>query len=371
MGGMPPRIFVSAGEPSGDLHAARVVEALRRRWPDAVIDAFGGPALRAAGASIRYPMESYTVLGFFETLTKLVPHLRLLRDLGAEFARDRYDLALLVDYPGFNLRLAEAARRAGVRTLYYIAPQLWAWRPGRAQRFAAAVDRMAVILPFEPAFFASVGVEAEFVGHPLVERHWPSREEARVGLGIPASERVLALCPGSRGQEITRIWPVFRDAARRLLDEGACDRVLVAGTPAGVYPDGGHVTVHRGEAARILAAADAALVKSGTTTLEAAMTGTPMVVAYRVHPVTAAIAKRVMTVHHVSLVNLVGEREVVPELLQDAATADALAERVRPLLDPTGPAAQAQRSGLAEVRERLGRPGAAERVAAIAAELLG
>ena len=368
---MPPRIFVSAGEPSGDLHAARVVEALRHRWPDAVIDAFGGPALRAAGANVRYPMESYTVMGFFETLTKLVPHLRLLRDLGAAFTRGDYDLTILVDYPGFNLRLAEAARRSGVRTLYYIAPQLWAWRPGRARRFAAAVDRMAVILPFEPRFFSSVGVEAEFVGHPLVERHWPSREEARTALGVPASERVLAVCPGSRGQEISRIWPVFRDAALRLLDEGACDRVLVAGTTAGSYPDGDRVTVHRGEAARVLAAADAALVKSGTTTLEAAMTGTPMVVAYLVHPLTAAIAKRVMTVRHVSLVNLVGEREVVPELLQHAASAETLVARVRPLLDPASPASQAQRRGLGEVRGRLGHPGAAERVAEIASELLG
>jgi len=365
-----PRVFVSAGEPSGDLHAAPVVDALRRLLPGVEVDALGGPALRQAGAAIRFPMERYTVMGFFETLSKIPPHLSMLRELAADCRAGRYDLVILVDYPGFNLRLADAAHRAGVPTLYYIAPQLWAWRPGRARQLARAAQRTAVILPFEPAFFESHGVPATFVGHPLVERDRPTRAEARGALGLGEAERVLALFPGSRRQEVDRLWPDFRDAAARLLEEGACQRVLVAGTPAGHYPGRHGFTVLTGDSTRALAAADAAIVKSGTTTLEAALAAVPMVVAYRVHPLSAAIARRVMRVPWVSLVNLVAGRPVVPELLQDAVTAGALANAVRPLLDPANPERLAQQEGLRAVGARLGERGAADRVAALAAGLL-
>lgn len=364
------RVFISAGEPSGDLHAAPVAAALRRALPGVTIEALGGPALADAGAAIRFPMERYTVMGFFEALGKIPPHLALLRRLGDECRAGRYDLVILVDYPGFNLRLAEAARRAGVPTLYYIAPQLWAWRPGRARRLARGVDRLAVILPFEMEVFATLGLEAEFVGHPLAEHPWPNRAGARQALGIPEGERVLAVFPGSRRQEVQRIWPAFRDAALTLLRTGDCDRVLVAGTPAGEYPGQGPIEVRPGVADQLLAAADAALVKSGTTTLQAAMTGTPMVVAYRVHPITAAIARRVIRVPWISLVNLVAGRPVVPELLQREASPLRLAEELRPLLQANHPAARAQREALAEVRERLGPGGAAERVASIARALV-
>ncbi len=367
-----PRIFVSAGEPSGDLHGAGVVLALQARHPDAVIEALGGPRMAAAGATIRYPMEGLAAFGLVEVVTKLRAHVRLLRALRADFRAHRYDLVILIDYPGFHVRVAEAAREAGTKVLYYIAPQLWAWRPGRARRFASAVDRLAVVLPFEQRFFGGLGLRSDYVGHPLVDRGaWPTRSEARAGLGVPAESRVLGIFPGSRQQEIGRLWRPFRDAARRLLDEGRCDRVLVAGTAGGEYPDPGPLTILRGDPIPVFAAADAALAKSGTTTLEAALADVPMVVAYKVHPLTWLMFQRLRTVEWVSLVNLVAEREVVPEMLQDQAEAGPLADALRPLLDPRDPVTIAQREGLALVRQRLGAPGATTRVVALADELLG
>jgi lipid-A-disaccharide synthase len=367
-----PRIFVSAGEPSGDLHGAGVVQALRTRHPDAVIEALGGPRMAAAGATIRYPMEGLAAFGLVEVVTKLGAHLRLLRALRADFQAARYDLVILIDYPGFHVRVAEAARQAGTKVLYYIAPQLWAWRPGRARRFASAVDRLAVVLPFEQRFFGALGLRSDYVGHPLVDREgWPTRSEARARLGLPDQGRVLGLFPGSRRQEVRRLWAPFRDAAQRMLDEGRCDRVIVAGTAGGEYPDPGPLDILRGDPMPVFAAADAALAKSGTTTLEAALAGVPMVVAYKVHPLTWIMFQRLRTVRWVSLVNLIAEREVVPEMLQDRAEAGPLADALRPLLDPRDPRTVAQREGLALVRERLGAPGATTRVVAIADQLLG
>ena len=366
-----PRIFISAGEPSGDLHAAEIVRALYQRYPGASIEALGGPRMEEAGASIRYRMEGLAAFGVVEIVTKIRAHYRLLRALQADFRVGRYDLAILVDYPGFHLRVAEAAHRAGTKVLYYIAPQLWAWRPERARRLAAAVDRLAVVLPFEQTFFGRLGVRSDYVGHPLVDRPaGPSRDRARAQLGIPAHERVLGVFPGSRSQEIRRLWAPFRDAAHLLLQEGSCDRVLLAGTADGVYPDPGRIEVLREATATLLAAADAALAKSGTTTLEAALAGTPMVVAYKVHQLSWAVFQRVRTVRWVSLVNLVADREIVPEVLQDRASAAELAAQLRPLLDPAHPRTSAQREGLELVRERLGQPGASTRVVALAGELL-
>ena len=366
-----PRIFLSAGEPSGDLHGAAVTRALRARLPRATLEAVGGPRMAAAGAQLLHPMERMAAMGAVEIITKLPAHVRLLRQLRRSFEAQPYDLAILIDYPGFHLRVAEAARAAGIPVLYYIAPQLWAWWPQRAVRFAKAVDRLAVILPFEASFFAKLGLGSEYVGHPLLDRGpMPERRAARASFGIRDGERVLGLFPGSRIGEVRRMWAPFRDAGLRLLDEKACDRVLVAGTAEGEYPDPDGIEVQRDDPLPVFSVADAAIAKSGTTTLEAALADTPMVVAYRAHAFTFWLSQRLLTIPRVSLVNLVAERDVVPELLQDAVTVERLADAVRPLLDPAHPATVAQRAGLREVRSRLGRPGAAGRVVDMAEQLL-
>ena len=328
--------------------------------------------MAAAGASILWPMERYTVMGLTEILAKIPAHARLLGEMRAHFRSGRYDLVVLVDYPGFHLRVAEAARAAGVPVLYYIAPQLWAWRPERAARFRKAVDRFAVIFPFEEPLFRSLGLAAEFVGHPLVDRPPPpSRIEARRALGLPEGGSVLGLFPGSRNQELARHWTAFREAGRRLLDGGSAAHAVVAQVPGGRYEDPGPVTLAgAADTETILAAADAVLAKSGTTTLEAALADTPMAVAYRVHRLTGWIARRVMRVPWIALPNLIANRSVVEELVQGDVNPERLAAAVAPLLDPTNPVTLAQREGLAEVRRLLGGRGAAERVGALGAGML-
>jgi len=280
-------------------------------------------------------------------------------------------LVVLVDYPGFHLRVAAAAARARVPVLYYIAPQLWAWHESRVHRMARTVSRLAVILPFEERFFSARGVPTTFVGHPLMDRPpLASREALKRELGLDPARPVLGLFPGSRRQEVVRLWPAFRAAAALVAQARPEVQVVVAATPDGAYPDAGAVTVVHGRPRECFAAADAALCKSGTSTLEAAVAGTPLVVAYRMHPLSFLLARRLVRVPWIGMVNLVAERQVAPELIQGAATAPALAAAVLPLLDPSSPERRAQLEGLAVVRRRLGDPGAAARAAEIARSLL-
>jgi lipid-A-disaccharide synthase len=365
------RIYISAGEPSADAHAAAVASALGRRIPGVELEALGGPLLERAGATVLDRMEDFSVVGFVEALAKIPAHYRLLNRVRAAFRARRYDLAILVDYPGYHLRAAAAAADAGVPVLYYIAPQMWAWGAGRVRRLLT-VQQLAVILPFEEAFFRERGVAATFVGHPLKDRP-PSapRAEARRVLGLDPGRPALGLFPGSRAQEVARHWQIFRAAAARVAAARPDIQLVVAGAPGASYPDPGAIRIHTGDPLPVFAAVDAGICKSGTTTLEAAMADVPMVITYRVHPVSSFIAFRLLRVPWVGLVNLVAGYEVAPELLQRRATPDALADGVLPLLDATHPATRRQREGLALVRERLGPPGAADRVAEIAAGLLG
>lgn len=369
---MNRRVFVSAGEPSGDAHAAALVRALRAGDPALDVEGVGGPQLAAAGARLIARIEDLTVIGFVEVLKKVPAHWRLLNAIERRLASGEIGLVILVDYPGFHLRVATAAKRAGVPVLYYVAPQLWAWHESRVRRMARDVARLAVILPFEEAFFRERGVHATFVGHPLLDRPPVpgTAEERKAALGLDPRRPVLGLFPGSRGQETARLWPVFREAARLVMARRPDVQAIVAASPAGRYPDPGPIRVIAGHPAACFAAADAALSKSGTTTLEAAIADTPQVISYRMHALSYHLARRLVKVPWIGLVNLVAGRQVAPELVQDAVQPARLAEAVLPLLDPGSPERVAQLEGCAEVRRRLGGPGAAARAAAIARDML-
>lgn len=369
------RILVVAGEPSGDHHAAALVRALAQRMP---IDVRGvaGPALLAAGATAVVPQERLAVIGFSGVLSRL-PDLFRARAALLRLAREwRPDAALLVDYPGFNLRLGPQLAKLGVRTLYYIAPQVWAWHPQRAQQMARWVDRLAVVFPFEEDLFRQAGVDTVFVGHPLLDGLEPEVDAAtlRSELGAPAGAPLLGLLPGSRVGEIARHAQPMLEAAQRLRRRFPGLRPVVAlaeGRSLERIPEGllEGVAVLRGRTRAIQAHAAVCAVASGTATLETALLGTPLVIVYRVGWLNAQIARRVLTLPRIGLPNIVAGAEVAPELLLDAFTPAALADRLALVLDDPAEAAR-QRAALAVVRTRLGGGGAAERAAAAFAEVL-
>jgi lipid-A-disaccharide synthase len=365
-----PRVFVCAGEPSGDRHAADVARALSAASPSAVIHGVGGTCLAAAGVSLDARLEQLSATGAVEPVQRLAAHVGLLWRLRRHFREGRYDLVILVDYPGFNLRVAGAAAAAGIPVLYYIAPQAWAWAPRRAERLRRAVGALAVILPFEEAFFAARGVRTRFVGHPLLDVAYPARAGARHALAVDGDRPLVGLFPGSRPAEVRRLWPRLREAARCVRDERPEAVVAVAAVRGCRYPGADSACLVWDRAADVLAAADVALCKAGTITLEAAIVGVPSVVAYVADPVSYAIGRRVVRVPFMGLANLVAGRAIAPELIQGAATAQRLAAAALPLLDRQGAAADRQRAAYATVRQRLGEPGAAGRAAAMALDLV-
>lgn len=314
------------------------------------------------------------VMGFVEVVHRLPFFLRLKRRALATLEREQVDLVIPIDYPGFNLRLARGARERGIPVLYFIAPQVWAWHSSRARLLARDTKRVAVILPFEEAFLRGAGADAHFVGHPLVDTATvvEPRETWARRIGIDPDAPVLALFPGSRKQELKRHLELFDEAARRVVAIRPDVQPIVAAArdlDRTAYGSVGWPLVPGSEG--LLHHATAGLVKSGTTTMEAAIAGTPIVVAYRTSRATFTIARRLVRVPHISLANLVAGERVARELVQDAATPEALADAVLPLLDPGSAERQRMVQSWAAVRDSLGSGGAVERVADMAVELIG
>jgi lipid-A-disaccharide synthase len=383
---MSDDLLVVALEASADLHGAAVLRELRALRPG--LRAFGaaGPLLRAEGCEPLVRAEELSVMGIAEVLPALPRILRALRTLRRAAAERRPGAALLIDSPDFNLRLARKLRRLEVPVAYFIGPSVWAWRTYRVRQIARDVARMLVILPFEAEFYERQGVRAVYVGNPLLDAVAETgasgvtsprpRRDVRQTLGLDADAPVLALLPGSRKQEVRRIWPAMLDAARSIRTRVPHLQLVVP-----VAPTVRHewlrtdlpVVFVEGRAPEVLGAADAAVVASGTATLEAALAQVPTVVVYRTSWLTWIVGRLLVRVRFLSLVNLIAGRRVVPELLQSECTGDRIARSAEKLL--TSPAErQSQVEGMWHVRQALapaGAQGAARRVADAVAELLG
>jgi lipid-A-disaccharide synthase len=364
-----PTILVSCGEASGDLHAARLVSELLAKFPGAKILAFGGEKVEAAGATVLYRISDYAIIGVSGVVTKFPRLVRLER--GLKQALDSgVDLFVPVDYPGLNLRLAEHAKKRGTPVLYYISPQVWAWGGGRVRRLAASVDRMAVILPFEEAFFRERGIPAEFVGHPLVEDHALPQalpQEGRSGVG---------LLPGSRTSEVRRILPVLLAAAAEIRKRYPDTRFSVGRSefvPRAIYEKivgRQGLDVEIGERTReIMARSRLLLVASGTATLEGALFETPLVIVYRMSKLNYFIADRLIKIDNIGLVNIILDERISPEFVQTEADPEAIADAAAALLGD-----ERLRMGAVErfkgLRAMLTGSGGCRRVAEICGDLL-
>ncbi len=357
------KYYIIAGEASGDLHGSNLIRALRTEDPEAEIRAWGGDLMQEAGAEVVKHYRDLAFMGFVEVVKNLPVIVRNLRFCKSDILAFKPDVLILIDYPGFNLRIAKWAKTQHLRVFYYISPQLWAWHSSRVKLIKDAVERMYVILPFEQAFYQKYDYEVDFPGHPLldvVDQH-PMTSDLRQAYNLP-DKPLIALLPGSRRQEISRMLQLLLEVAPRFPD---C-HFVIAGAPAipeafyheliATTKSGHQVTLIRNRTYDLLRLAKAAVVTSGTATLETALFGVPEVVCYRGGKLSYWIARRVVNVAYISLVNLIVDRKLVQELIQENCTADTISTELKRLLDPA--VAKELQTGYKELRERLGSAGA-------------
>jgi lipid-A-disaccharide synthase len=364
------RLLVSCGEPSGDLYSAELVRQLRHSLPKLEVFGLGGERLREQRATLRADVRELAVVGLLEVVMHLRRLRRVFMDLLAEVDRHPPQAAVLVDYAGFNLRLAAALRRRGIPVVYYVSPQVWAWRRGRLRDIRRTVSRMLVIFPFEEALYREAGVPVRFVGHPLVDlvSAAPDRAAFLAQHGLDPARPILAILPGSRPKEIAHNLPPLVEALRVIHDARPDVQLALAVAPSiepsplriglGDLP----VALVSGATHAILGACTTAVVASGTATVEAALLDAPMVVVYRLSPLTYHLGRRFVNVPHYAMVNLIAGRRLVAELIQSDFTGDRVAREVLGLLEDE-PRRRRMKEGLAEVRQRLGAPGASARAA--------
>jgi lipid-A-disaccharide synthase len=374
---MPPtQILISAGEASGDMYAARLAAALRAR-ADVQLFGMGGPRMREAGVELVADCSEVALVGIVEIAKKYPALRRVFKRLLDEAARRKPTLAILTDFPGFHLRLARKLKARGVPCVYFVCPQFWAWRPWRANLVRRRFVRGLCIFRFEEHWYRSRGVKTDFIGHPLVGHVAPqrTREQFASAHQLDATKPILTLLPGSRSGEIAHHMPTLMEACR-LIQKHRDVQFVLALAPgversqiAPYLPPDLRLSVVENATYDALAAADLSIVSSGTATVEAALLGAPMIVIYRLAPVTAAIARLLVRTPMFAMVNLIAGKKVVPELVQEGFTSLRLASEANRLLD--SPAAREEiRRGLAEVREKLGPPGAVERAADLIAGML-
>jgi lipid-A-disaccharide synthase len=356
------KIAVVAGEASGDLHAAHVVRELKKLDPDLQTFGIGGDLLAKQGMQLIHHASELGMVGFFNVIRHLPMFMGIMRDLMERIERERPDAVLLVDYPGFNMRVAKRCKKLGLRVVYYISPQIWAWRRGRVRHIAETVDHMIVLFPFEEEFYRQHGVPVSYVGHPIIEqvagvRRAPRREALRI-----------ALLPGSRKMEVETLLPAMLDAVEVLRRDSNIDAFIIQAPTiehekldAIVRGKNANVPILPHDRGEAIAAADVALSSSGTATLECAVLGTPSIVMYRLSRLTYLLALKLVKVPYFSLVNIVADKEVVPELIQRDVNGERIAAEVRKMVEPSN--YERVTRELAEVRARLGEEGASRRTA--------
>jgi len=375
----PRRIMIIAGEVSGDMHAAGLVRAIRERVPDATFFGTGGSAMRGEGVEVLQDIKEMAVMGFSEVLQRYFFFRKLFNRLLDEASRRKPDAVILVDYPGFNLRIAKRLHAMGIKTIYFICPQVWAWNRGRIPEMAASLDRLLTIFPFENSHFEGTGLKTDFVGHPLVEETEKARNAQPVALPWTSNVRV-ALLPGSRKHEIDRLLAVLLDTAATIKKSRPETSFIIAASSASTadyiknrlstLESKVEAEVVSGQTRQILRQARAAVVASGTATVETALMECPMVVVYKVSLLTYLLGRALIKIDNIGMVNIIAGETICPEFIQFQAQPDRIAEAILPLLDDT-PERKAMVSRLIDVRNSLGKGNVEARAASAVCDELG